>query len=111
MAEHKFLSTDGVSRLWKNVVNKVTSSVDKEKQRAQEEEARLENKIDSIVIGEGSDYTEGDGIDIEVDENGQKIIKIENGSINDSHVDSISFSKLSLRDGDTLILNGGNAHG
>jgi uncharacterized protein YlxW (UPF0749 family) len=111
MAEHKFLSTDGVSRLWKNVVNKVASSVDKEKQRAQQEEARLEEKIDSIVITGGSDYTEGEGIDIAVDENGQKIIKIENNSINDSHVESISFSKLSLKDGDTLILNGGNANG
>lgn len=111
MAEHKFLSTDGVSRLWRNVVNKVTSSVDNEKQRAQQEEARLEEKIDSIVITGSSDYTEGEGIDITVDENGQKIIKIENNSINDSHVESISFSKLSLKDGDTLILNGGNANG
>lgn len=112
MAESKFLDTAGVSRLWKNVVRKVSSSVDKEKERAQQEEARLEEKIDNIQIaGGGSEYTEGDGIDIVSGENGQKVIKVEENSINDSHIESISFSKITLKDGDTLILNGGNANG
>lgn len=106
----KFLSTAGVGRLWKNVVKKVSSSVAEEKTRAEQEEARLEEKIDSIVIA-GSDFVEGDGIDISVDESGQKVIQLENNSINDAHIDSISFSKVTLKDGDTLILHGGHANG
>lgn len=112
MANSKFLDSAGVSRLWKNVVKKVSSSVEEESLRAQQEEARLEEKIDNITItGSDNEYTDGDGIDIITDENGQKVIKVENNSINDTHIESISFSKLVLKDGDTLILNGGNAHG
>ena len=110
MAEVKFLSTAGVGRLWKNVVKKVSSSIAEERERAQQEEARLEEKIDTIVVT-GAEYVEGDGIDISVDDKGQKVIHLENNSINDNHVDSISFSKVTLKDGDTLMLHGGHANG
>lgn len=108
MAEtEKYLSTAGVGRLWKNVTQKVSSSVEQERLRAQKEEARLEQKINE----KQSNYTEGEGIDIRENENGQKIIQLENNSINDSHIESISFSKIKLKDGDNLILYGGTANG
>lgn len=108
MAEtEKYLSTAGVGRLWKNVTKKVATSVEQERIRAQQEEARLEQKINE----KQTNYLEGDGIDISINENGQKIIQLESNSINDSHIESISFSKLNLKEGDSLILHGGNANG
>jgi hypothetical protein len=107
MAEHKFLDSAGIGRLWKNIVRKITSSVDSERERAQQEEARLEAKINSG----GTALVEGEAIDITTDENGQTVISVENNSIKDEHVESISISKLQLKNGDTLILNGGNANG
>ena len=65
MAEtEKYLSTAGVGRLWKNVTQKVSSSVEQERLRAQKEEARLEQKINE----KQSNYTEGEGIDIRENE-------------------------------------------
>jgi hypothetical protein len=45
MAEQKFLSTAGVSRLWTNVVTKISSDVLVEQQRAQIEEDRIANLL------------------------------------------------------------------
>ena len=44
-------------------------------------------------------------------ENGQKVISIEEKSISDKHIDTISLSKITLKNGDIFILNGGNANG
>lgn len=110
MAEKKFLSTAGVGRLWKNVVDKISSSVGAEKERAQAEEARIESLILSGG-GSGTSVAEGEGIDIVTNENGQQVISLEKNSINDEYIESISISKVTVKDGDTLILNGGNANG
>lgn len=109
MAEQKFLDVAGIRRLWKNVVTKISSSVDAERARAQAEEARIEAKI--VNSGAGIDIVEGDAIDIITNAEGQKVIGLESHSINDEHIDSISFSKVTLKDGDTLILHGGSANG
>ena len=111
MAEKKFLDVAGVSRLWHNVVKTVNAKVSSESERAKAEEARIEALINTSGGGSAADVVEGEGIDIVPNENGQKVISLENGSISDKHIDSISFSKVNLKDGDTLILNGGNANG
>ena len=111
MAEKKFLDLAGVNRLWKNVVKTVNAKVSSESERAKAEEARIEALIVAGGGGPAADVVEGEGIDIVPNENGQKVIKLEDGSIGDKHIDSISLSKVTLKDGDTLILNGGNANG
>jgi hypothetical protein len=111
MADLKFLDKAGIKQLWKNVVKKVSSSVDAERARAEAEEARIESLILSGGGGASADITEGEGIDIVLNENGQQVISLEKNSINDEHIESISISKVTLKDGDTLILNGGNANG
>jgi hypothetical protein len=57
------------------------------------------------------DYIEGDGIDIVKNNEGQMVVSIEDGSISDEHIESISVSKIVQDDGDTLILNGGSIDG
>lgn len=109
MADKKFLDVSGVSRLWNNITNLVSAKVNSEKARAEAEEARIEALIQGG--GAGANYIEGEGIDIVADENGQRVISLEDNSINDKHVESISISKVTLKDGDTLILNGGSANG
>ena len=111
MAEKKFLDVSGVSRLWSNIVKTVNAKVNSESERAKAEEARIESLIISGGGGASVDVAEGEGIDIATNENGQKVISIEEESISDKHIDSISLSKVTLKDGDTLILNGGNANG
>lgn len=111
MAEKKFLDVSGVGRLWSNIVKTVNAKVNSESERAKAEEARIESLIISGGGGASVDVAEGEGIDIATNENGQKVISIEEESINDKHIDSISLSKVTLKDGDTLILNGGNANG
>lgn len=111
MAEVKFLDKAGIKHLWKNVVKKVSDSVNAERVRAQAEEARIESLILSGGGGASADIEEGEGIDIVTNENGQQVISLEKNSINDEYIESISISKVTLKDGDTLILNGGNANG
>jgi hypothetical protein len=111
MAEKKFLDVSGVGRLWSNIVKTVNAKVNSESERAKAEEARIESLIISGGGGASVDVAEGEGIDIATNENGQKVISIEEESISDKHIDSISLSKVTLKDGDTLILNGGNANG
>lgn len=111
MAELKFLDKAGIKQLWKNVVKKVSTSVDAERARAEAEEARIESLILSGGGGASADIVEGDGIDIALNENGQQVISLEKNSIDDEHIESISMSKVVLKNGDTLILHGGNANG
>lgn len=104
MANKKFLDSSGVKRLWDNVVRIVSS----ESARAKSEEKRIEEKI-----AEMSDnaYVEGEGINVTLNENGQKVISLEQGAINSDHIESISISKLISAEGQTVIFNGGNANG
>lgn len=60
--------------------------------------------------GSGDEVVEGEGIDIELNDLGQKIISLEPGSITDKYIESISVSKLVSDDGKTIILHGGNAN-
>lgn len=60
--------------------------------------------------GSGDEVVEGEGIDIELNDLGQKIISLEPGSITDKYIESISVSKLVSDDGQTIILHGGNAN-
>ena len=57
------------------------------------------------------EYVEGEGIDIIDNEQGQKVIAIEPGSIDDEHIESVSADKITQDEGETLILNGGKANG
>lgn len=111
MAEKKFLDATGVGRLWSNIVKTVDAKVSSESERAKAEEERIESLITSGGGGASADVAEGEGIDIAINENGQKIISIEEKSISDKHIDTISLSKITLKNGDILILNGGNAYG
>ena len=77
----------------------------------------LEAKGNTVTItaiggggaGSGVDVVEGEGIDITVNNLGQKVVSLEPGSITDEYVDSISISKIAS-DGQTIILHGGNAN-
>ena len=113
MAEKKFLDATGVGRLWSNIVKTVDAKVSSESERAKAEEERIESLITSGGGGSGAsaDIAEGEGIDIAINENGQKVISIEEKSISDKYIDTISLSKITLKNGDILILNGGNANG
>lgn len=57
------------------------------------------------------EYIEGEGIDIVSNEEGQKVISLEPNSIDDEHIESVSISKITQEEGDTLILNGGSIDG
>lgn len=57
------------------------------------------------------EYVEGDGIDIVENEFGQKVVSIEDGSISDDMIESVSIDKLVQKEGITLILNGGSIDG
>ena len=65
--------------------------------------------------GSGGDdcpeYVEGEGIDIVENEFGQQVISIEDGSISDDKIESISIDKIVQKAGMTLILNGGSIDG
>lgn len=61
--------------------------------------------------GIGDEVVEGEGIDIEMNNLGQKVISLEPGAITDEYIESISISKLVSDGKTTLILNGGNANG
>ena len=57
------------------------------------------------------DYIEGDGIDITETPYGQRVVSLEENSISDKHIASISVSKLVQEEDTILILNGGKANG
>lgn len=61
--------------------------------------------------GDCPEYVEGDGIDITENIYGQREISIENQSISDDMIKSVSIEKITYGDGETLILYGGNANG
>ena len=66
--------------------------------------------------GEGGDcwcpeYVEGEGIDITENTDGQQVISIEEGSISDDMIESVSIEKIVQKAGMTLILNGGSIDG
>lgn len=69
--------------------------------------------INAIEGGGGDcdcpEYVEGDGIDIVENEFGQRVVSIEDGSISDDMIESVSVEKIVQKDGATLILNGGKA--
>ena len=56
------------------------------------------------------DYIEGEGIDIISSAEGQRMILIENDSISDNKIKSVSVNKLIQEEGTTIILNGGKAY-
>ena len=56
----------------------------------------------------GDEVIEGEGIDIQYNEQGQKIISLEPGAINDSYIETISISKIVSQQDTVIILNGGN---
>lgn len=60
--------------------------------------------------GSGDEVVEGDGIDIELNDLGQKVVSLEPEAITDEYIKSISISKI-VSDGQTIILHGGNANG
>ena len=105
MANKKFLDTSGVRRLWNNVINAINKSVNAESERAKAEEQRIESLINESA---GNVYIEGKGIDITVDENGKKVISLEENAISSEHIESISVSKIVTNEGEVLILNGGS---
>jgi hypothetical protein len=105
MAIKNYLDTAGVKRLWRNIVNAIRSSVDAESNRAKAEEKRIEEKITQM----GSNaYAEGEGINITENENGQKVISLEQNSISGDHIKSVPASKITIEDGEILVLNGGS---
>lgn len=53
--ENRFLDVAGIKRLWSNVVQKISSSVEVERERAEAQELYLEEKIDK-VSGEFVNY-------------------------------------------------------
>ena len=57
------------------------------------------------------EYIEGDGIDITENSKGQQVISIENNSISNEMIESISIDKIVQKEGITLILNGGSIDG
>ena len=57
------------------------------------------------------EYVEGEGIDIIENELGQRVVSIEDGSISDEKIESISMDKIVQKEGMTLILNGGSIDG
>ena len=57
------------------------------------------------------EYVEGAGIDIVENAYGQQVISIEEGSISNDMIESISVDKITNADGIKIILNGGNANG
>lgn len=57
------------------------------------------------------DYVEGDAIDIINNEEGKKVISVEPGSINDTHIDALSIGKITQNLGEKIIIYGGNANG
>ena len=57
------------------------------------------------------EYIEGDGIDITENTKGQQVISIENNSISDDMIESVSIDKIVQKEGFTLILNGGSIDG
>ena len=57
------------------------------------------------------EYIEGDGIDIEENEYGQRTISIEPGAVSNDMIESVSIDKLVQKEGITLILNGGSIDG
>ena len=61
--------------------------------------------------GGGDEVVEGDGIDITLNQLGQKVISLEPGAITDDYIESISIEKISQQEGTKIILNGGNANG
>ena len=60
--------------------------------------------------GSGDEVVEGEGIDIELNDLGQKVVSLEPEAITDEYIKSISISKI-VSDGQTIILHGGNANG
>ncbi len=61
--------------------------------------------------GDCPEYIEGEGIDITENIYGQREISIENQSISDDMIKSVSIEKITYSGGETLILYGGNANG
>ena len=57
------------------------------------------------------EYVEGEGIDIIENEYGQRVVSIEDGSISNDKIESISIDKIVQPSGTTLILNGGSIDG
>jgi hypothetical protein len=57
------------------------------------------------------EYIEGDGIDITENMKGQQVISIENNSISNDMIESVSIDKIVQKEGFTLILNGGSIDG
>jgi uncharacterized protein YlxW (UPF0749 family) len=108
MTNKNFLDAAGVSRLWHNITKAISGAVISEKERAIAEEKRIEQKITDVA---GHAYVEGDGINITINKNGEKVISLEEGAISDEHIESISISKLTSAEGQTVVFNGGNANG
>lgn len=61
--------------------------------------------------GDCPEYIEGEGIDIIENEYGQRVVSIEDGSISNDKIESISIDKIVQPSGTTLILNGGSIDG
>lgn len=57
------------------------------------------------------DYVEGDAIDILNNAEGKKVVSVEPGSLNDTHINALSVGKLTQNLGETIIIYGGNANG
>ena len=68
-------------------------------------------KISAVVDAIESDYVEGKGIDIVQNDEGQRVISIEPGSIGSEMIESVSTKQITQEEGEILILNGGGANG
>ena len=64
--ENKFLDVAGIKRLWSNVIQKISSSVGAERERAETQELYLEEKIDK-VSGEFVNYYDKAEIDTQLE--------------------------------------------
>ena len=105
MANKKFLDTSGVRRLWNNVISAINKAVNVEAERAKLEEKRIEELIAETA---NNVYIEGNGINITIDENGKKVISLEENAISDEHIEQISISKVTIPEDEVLVLNGGS---
>ena len=105
MANNKFLDTSGVGRLWNNVIRAIGNAVNAEAARAKAEEARIEEMIADVA---DHAYVEGEGIDITTNENGEKVISLEQMAVTDEHIESVSVSKIVVPEDEVLIVYGGS---
>lgn len=70
--------------------------------------AKVTTDGDDVVVE--TDIVEGEGIDIIENDEGQKVISLEPGSITEEHIAEIPLEKI-VQKNNTLILNGGSIDG